>query len=276
MSHPLLARLASPDAAERRAACAAAPDDPSAVLLVDALVGALGDADRSVARAAVEALAAIGLRDRGVDAALRRPLRRGTVEERFGAACVLARLSPPGPHLLPALVDALDHRFGDVRWTAARMLVDLGRLHGEVLGILVGLTGGDGRPRVRRMAAFALRELSPDHPACARALVDATGDEDRSVKRAALTALASLVDPPGFVAERLLAALRGDPDPACRRIATVALGELGRAHPGWLPAEAAAELFALAAASRDSDLRRGAARALSRLERTPTPEGAGR
>ena len=60
MSHPLLARLASADPDERSAACAAAPDDPSAILLSDALGDALGDPVSAVAEAAEAALVRIG------------------------------------------------------------------------------------------------------------------------------------------------------------------------------------------------------------------------
>jgi len=265
VSHPALERLQSPDPEERRRACLATVDDPSGAILIDALGAALGDPVRSVSRAAGDALVALGRRERAVDEVLRRALRSGDPDRRFAAAAASARLSPPGPTLVPALVEALGHATGDVRWSAARLLVDTGRLHPEVLGILVGLVGADERPGVRRMAAFALRALSPDHPACARALVQASRDADTSVRRAALTALASVLAPPSFVGARLLEVLDGDPDPASRRIATVALGELGAADAAWLPEGAADRLRGLARAAPDEDLRRGAARALARL-----------
>lgn len=265
MSHPVLEALRSPDAAQRRDACRTAASDPSAVLLADALGEALADPVREVSRAAADALAAIALRQRGVEETLRRALRSDHPVRRFRAAAVLARLSPPSPSLVPALVEALAHPEGEVRWGAARLLVDTGRLHGEVLGILLGLLQADPRPRVRRMAAFSACTLAPDDPACALALRAASEDADPNVKRAALTAMASLLDPPHEIRTRLLAALDGDADPASRRIATVTLSALGAANPGWLPAEAERRLEQLAAESPDPDLRRGAARALERL-----------
>lgn len=265
MTHPLVEALRSSDPARRHEACLAAPDDPSAVLLADALGEALGDPVREVSKAAAEALVRIGLRQRGVEDALRRALRCEDPRRRYHAAAAFARLAPPSPSLVPALVAALGHPEGDVRWGAARLLVDTGRLHGEVLGILLGLLGGAERPRVRRMAAFALRELAPDHPACARALVVASEDDDPDVKRAALSAMASLLVPGPEVERRLLRALDEDPDPASRRIAAVALGALGESHPGWLSATTEARLRALAEGAADTDLRRGAARALARL-----------
>jgi HEAT repeat protein len=267
LSHPVLEGLRSADPAGRLAACRAAVDDPSGTLLIDALGEALADPVREVSRAAGDALVALGRLDRSVDEVLRRALRSQDTGRRFGAAAALARLAPPGPMLIPALVEALGQRDGDVRWTAARLLVDAGRLHPEVLGILLGLARGDERPPVRRMAVFALRELAPDLPECARTLVQSTHDDDTSVRRAALTAMASLLDPPAFVLERLLEVLGDDAhaDPASRRIATLAFGELGATDPACLPAGSIEQLQALAASSLDAGLRRGATRALARL-----------
>jgi HEAT repeat protein len=265
VSHPLIERMHEPDPEARRAACAAAAEDPNGILLIDALAEALGDPVRAVSRAATDALVALGRRDRAVDAVLRRALRSDDVARRFAAATASARLAPPGPTLIPALVSALGHRDGDIRWSAARLLVDTGRLHGEVLGILTGLVRAADRPRVRRMAAFSLSALAPDLPETARALVDATRDEDLSVCRAALTSLAPLLDPPPFVLERLLEVLEADPDEASRRIATVALAELGASDPAALPPGVTDRLRALASSAEDDGLRRGALRALARL-----------
>ena len=275
MTHPIADALRSAEPADRLAACRAAPDDPSAVLLAGALGEALGDPVRAVARAAIDALVVLARRDRGAAEVLQRALRSDDTGRRFGAAAALARLAPPGPALLPALVGALAHREGDVRWTAARLLVDAGRLHGEVLPLLLGLARGDQRPRVRRMAAFALRELAPDHPETARALVDASHDEDVDVRRAALAGMSALAGSPPLVVSRLAAVLDADDDPASRRIATVALAELGAAAPGSLPPAATERLRELARAAPDPDLRRGAVRALARLGLAPAAEAGG-
>src|SRR5262245_4963500 len=100
--HPLLERLASADPGERRAACLAAADDPSGVLLADGLAGMLGDPVKAVVRAASDALVAIARRAGGVDEALRRALHGDEPLLRWGAALTTARLEPPGPRLLPA------------------------------------------------------------------------------------------------------------------------------------------------------------------------------
>jgi HEAT repeat protein len=258
-------RLASPDPIERRAACLAAAEDPAGVLLADALAGVLGDPAKPVVRAASDALVAIARRAGGVGEPLRRALHAGEPSRRWGAAFTLARLEPPGPRLLPALVEALSSADGDVRWSAVKLLVEAGRLHGEVLPLLVGLARTGENPLVRRMATFALRELAPDRPEAAEVLLAGASDPDLHVRRAATTAMASLVDPPRSVAAHLLAALRADPDAATRRLAALALGEIGAGHPLALPEDAAEHLAAAAARGEDADLRRAAERALARL-----------
>jgi hypothetical protein len=107
------------------------------------------------------------------------------------------------------------------------VLVEMGRLHGEVLRVLLGLVR-DGDPRVRRMALFGLRELAPGEPAVAREILGATRDTDLGVRRAALTARAAIEEPPNAALERLADAEARDPDAASRRLAGVALAELRR------------------------------------------------
>jgi hypothetical protein len=265
VSHPILARLAHPDPALRRAACRAAAADPAATLLADALVRALGDPERAVARAASDALAAVARRDRAVLALVRRALDDPGPARRFAALETLARLEPPAAKWLPILVEALASDEGEVRWSAARLLVAAGRLLGEVLPLLLGLVRSDDRPCVRRMASFALRELAPELPAAAGALVAASRDPAPAVRRAALTALAALVDPPPEVAARLAEAVRTDGDPIARRLAAFALGELAAGDPGRLPGPVLEVLREAGRAADDPELRRAAGESLERL-----------
>ena len=266
MSHPVLAQLASADPAARRAACIAAASDPAATLLTEALCNALGDPVKAVSRAASDALVAIGHEHGDVDPGLKAALHGADRARRFGAAFTLARIAPPGPRLLPALVEALASPDGDVRWAATRLLVDAGRVHGEVFPLLTGLVRGAAEAIVRRMAAFALRELAPDRVETADALLEAATDRDLQVRRAALTAMASLLSPPRCVALQLLHVLTSDVDAASRCLAALALGELGAADVRCVPEEAQASLEAARAApSADEGLRRATARALARL-----------
>jgi len=225
VSLPILERLKSPRPGERAAACRDAAADPMAILLVDALCEALGDPQPDVARAAGEALVRLGRRDDAVLPALDRALRGDDGRRRLGAALAWARLEPPPLKLLPVLVEGLEHARGDLRWSAAQTLVDMGRSHGEVLRLLLALAEGGERPAARRMAVHALRELAPDEPAVARALVAASRDGDAGLRRAALTAMGRLLAPPAEVLARLDEAL-GEGDPPARRAAQAALSRL--------------------------------------------------
>lgn len=265
MSHPLVVQLKSADPDERRQACHAAAEDPSGTLLAEALAETLGDPVKAVVRAASDALVAIGQRAGGVEAAIRAALHSDEPTRRWGAAFTFARLEPPGPRVLPALVEALGSPDGDVRWAAARLLVEAGRLHGEVLPLLLGLVRGGEHALVRRMATFALRELAPDRPEAAEVLLDATDDPDLRVRRAAYTAMASLMAPPPRVAEHLLRTLESDPDAATRRLAALALGEIGAARPEAVPPDTEGALRQAGLRSEDPDLRRAVERALTRL-----------
>ncbi|HEX5066978.1 MAG TPA: HEAT repeat domain-containing protein [Myxococcota bacterium] len=269
MSHPLLARLRDADPDARRAACREAPDDPSAVLLVDALCAALADHAKDVACEASKALSRIGARHGGVTAALGAALRGPDPRARLLAALAIARLGPPPLKLLPALVDALALPDGDLRFAAARLLVDLGRLEPEVLGMLCALVAGVERPDVRRMAVFALRELAPDRDETARALVAASRADDAALRRAALTSLAALRDPGDAVFARLCEALAADADPAARSLAASALCELACAHPERVGADVRGALAAAAGAG-PLPARKAASRALERLGAAPT------
>jgi HEAT repeat protein len=233
VSHPLVERLASQDSDERVRACRSAARDPSAVILLDALAAALGDPVVAVARAASDALAEIGeigAQAGEVDGLLRRALRSDRPNARWAAAFASARLAPPEPGLLPPLVEALACGAGDVRWRAARLLVEAGRVLPEPQPLVTGLATGDPNPRVRQMAIHCLRELAPHDPETAQVLLAATRDRDERVRRAGLSALAALRDPPPAVAERLLEISEGDADVASRRIAAHALRSLSAAR----------------------------------------------
>jgi HEAT repeat protein len=251
VSHPIVERLRSADPERRLGACRDAPDDPSAVLLTEALGEALGDP-------------------------VRRALHSDQPRRRLGAALTWARIEPPPPRLLPALAEGLGARDGALRWAATRTLVEVGRLHGEVLPLLLGLAATHADPVVRRMAVHALRELAPDEPRVAEALLEATSDADRRARRAAYAALAGLLDPPERVFARLGEALRGEVDPASRRIASVALGRLGAAAPERVGPEALAALREAQRDASDADLRRGAERALRGIEAARRPGDAPR
>lgn len=262
MTHPLVAQLRSRDPAERRDACLATPDDPAAVLLVGALAERLGDPIRAVWRAAVDALVAVGRRDRGALESLREALASPDARTRCAAALAGARLAPHELRWLPRLVEGLGSDDGYVRWGAARALVEMGRGLGEVRAVLLGVVQADPSPVARRMASFCVRDLGGDDPRAAEALLAATRDPVVAVRRAALSALAALLAPAPAVEARLLEVLGSDADAASRRIAAAVLGGLAANDPGFLSAGAREALAQARESSPDPDLRRAAARAL--------------
>lgn len=264
MTHPVLASLRVDDPATRRAACAAAAEDPSAVLLVDALCETLDDDDPSVARAASRALASMGAHREAVRTALASALRNEQPRCRMYAALAQARLEPPPIKLLPPLVEALAHAEGEERWQVTQALVELGRLHGEVFPVLRALVETGEPPRVRRLALLALRALGPDRPESASAILDASRSPDLALRRVALSACAGLVVPPDDIVARLAEALATDPDPGSRRCAAAALRALSARTR--LP-DSAREALERAASGSDDDesVREHASHALARL-----------
>jgi len=260
LTHPLIERLRDPDLETRRSACAEAATDPSAILLVDALCAALADDEKIVARTASDALAAIGARDATVPGHLHALLGAESPDARWWAAFTIARLEPPPIKLLPTLLAALEHEQGDVRWSAAKILVEMGRLQAEVLPVVLHFVTSDERPAARRMAIFCLRELAPDRPETAHALLDASRAADLEVRRAALGAMAALMEPPAAAWVRLTEAAETDADPASRRLAVGAIAGLARG-PGGAPGRE--WLRHAAEASDDPRTREAALRALA-------------
>jgi len=230
VTHPVVAALRSGAADARIAACAAAAEDPSAVLLVDPLVEALGDRDARVVRAATRALERIGRNHDAVLVALRPALRSEDPRHRLEAAWTWARLEPPPLKLLPAVVTALGDLEGDARWRAARLLVELARMHGEVAPVVYSLVGGDQSARVRQVGLAALRELEPDSPRTREAHLAASRAADAGLARLALLGLAGLTSATAEVWQRFADVAASHADPACREIAERALARRSEEH----------------------------------------------
>jgi HEAT repeat protein len=273
VSHPLVERLQSSKPDERAAACRDAVEDPSAILLIDALGEALGDPVKAVALAASEALARLAREIDGVKPVVRVALRSDVASRRWYAALTSARIEPPSPRLLPAIVEALASCDGDVRWMAARLLVETGRVNPEVLPLVVGLVTGGDSADVRRMATHCVRKLGPERPESARALLAGTRDPDQSVRHAALTALAGLTDPSREVIDRLMEVVADPSDATSRKMAVYSLGALAREFADALSEASIAALGQIARADPDLDLRSAVERTLEQLGKSPESVG---
>jgi hypothetical protein len=154
--------------------------------------------------------------------ALRPALRSDDPRQRLEAAWTWARLEPPPIVLLPAVVRSLAALDGDARWRAARLLVELARLHGEVAPVVRSLALPDQPARVRSIGLAALRELEPGADATRAAHLAASRDPDRGLARMALLGLAGLA-PTREVWQRFAEVAASHADPACRQIAATAL-----------------------------------------------------
>jgi len=235
-----------------------------------ALLARLGSTDRAEQRRACDEAAERLPKEPGLRDALRDALSDPRPGARFAAAFVLFHVERPGLRLLAPLLESLELGDGDARWQAAQMLAALGRMHGEVLPVLLAESRGAASPRRRRMALYALRELAPERSETADAFLSALGDADGAVRRAALSCFAKLSDPPRALAEAALELARGgDPDPRMARIAAVVLPDLVRFHD-QLRAPAAALLDSLERAA-DPALARAAFAARQRLAAPSAP-----
>jgi HEAT repeat protein len=258
-------RSSKPD--ERVSACREAAEDPSAVVLIDALGEALGDPVKAVACAASDALAHLAREIDGVEPVVRLALRSDDASRRWHAALTSARIEPPTLRLLPPIVEALASCEGDVRWMAARLLVEMGRVNPEVLPLVVGLVTGGESADVRRMAMHCVRELGPERPESTRALLEGTRDSDRPVRHAALTALAGLTDPSREVFDRLMEVIADPSDAPSRKMAAYSLDALVREHADELPNASIAALRKIVEEDPDLGLRSVAGRTLEQLRK---------
>lgn len=265
MTHPLVAALGSPDAGERARACRAAIDDPSAVVLLEALATALGDPVPRVALAAADAFAAIGAHSGDCHEPLRRSLRTGSPNARWAAAFAAARLAPPSARALPALIEALTCDDGAIRWRATRHLVDAAATLPEVEPMLTNLAiAADADPRIREMAVHALSRLAPGADETERTCLIAASDTDPRVRRAAASALAAFPGPGAVM--RLLEMAADDVDEAAARLAISALASIGGYDRDSIPSATADVLRRISERGRTPERRDAARCALERLD----------
>jgi HEAT repeat protein len=257
-------RLRSDAVDERRAAIAEIATrtavDPAEL---DSLVACLGHPAKAIQRPAADAFHALAQQGIPVGTLLTAALDATDPRLRFGAAYALARLGPPPPAALAALLSALALDDGDVRWAAADLITRTEPRTEAVAGLLPLVATGNAPQR--KMALYCLRDLGTASEEVKRAALAALDDPDGGVRLAAMATLTRLAKSnPSAAADGILKALDAE-DPRERRAAAAALGDLG------LDTNAVRAALEKAAKADDASLRRAAERSLRKLG--PAPRG---
>jgi HEAT repeat protein len=242
-----------------------APAEPLSDDVLDALIGCVGAAQKTVQRRAIDALALVAESgDARVVERLRKTIRGDDRRMRWGSAYALGQIgaSAFAMHVADALCEALSDDDGDIRWAAANLIVRLGReFPAEIRERLIAL-GTDTDRNARKMALYCIRDLGIRGAELIAVIERAVRDPDIHVRLAALAVLTGLVDTSDAATRLALAFLESDTDAGVRRAAAVALGNLHNSSP-----RAAAALRAAAADESDTSLARAARGALDRLEK---------
>ena len=233
--------------------------------VVDALVGCVGAAQKTVQRRAIDALEAIAKSgDARIVERLRLAIRGDDRRRRWGAAYALGQIGAGAfaMHVADALSEALSDDDGDIRWAAANLIVRLGGEYPEEIRERLLVLGTDSDSNARKMALYCIRDLGMRGADLLAVLERAVRDLDVHVRLAALAVLTRLTDASDTAARLAIECLESDSDAGVRRAAAVALGNLQ--HSSLLAVEA---LRAAAGDLSDTSLARAARGALERLEK---------
>jgi len=169
-------------------------------LAVPALIGALGDEEKSCRAQAAEALGKFGSRAKD---------------------CV------------PALIKLLSSGYGDQLISSAALgaLVSIGAEAVRLLAEVVRSGDSEGR----RFAAMALEAFGAQGKAALRALIAALGDEDRNVVRQAIRSVGAMGKEASPAVATLVGIYRGEESSEVRALAAEALGRIGPAAAEAVP-----------------------------------------
>ena len=122
---------------------------------IASLVASLQRSDKTVVRAAVESLVALGRQQPEVQKALERTMHDLSGQHRWPIAYTLAQLSAPSDLCLDVLVAALGRKDQDIRWATLLLLSRLGTSDERVPSLLLNVLD-DGSAVQRRMAVYCL------------------------------------------------------------------------------------------------------------------------
>ena len=242
-----------------------APTEPLSDDVLDALIGCVGAAQKTIQRRAIDALGAVSESgDARVVERLRKTIRGDDRRLRWGSAYALGQIGATAftMDVADALCEALSDDDGDIRWAATNLMVRLGRENlAEIGARLLKLVVGDDR-NARKMALYCIRDLELAGPELLAVVETAVHDPDVHVRLAGLSVLSRIRDTSGQAIKVLFECMKSDADAGVRRAAASALGNIHNAT-----ADAMAALESAAIDTADESLARAARGALDRLEK---------
>ncbi len=264
----LALELRHPDPARRVAALVGLAHAPQPIEgdVLEALIEALGSETKGVQRRAAGVIAAAGASDSVVVARLLALLEAASAPSRWAAAYALGLIDGAlDLRACPPLLDALANPDGDVRWAALELLVRLGRQHPDAIrDRLLSALQQDGDSNRRKMALYALRNLSLREPAVLAAVRAASAADDSQVRLAALSFIRDLAGADVQAVDIVLDRMGSDPDHGVRRAAASTLGYLNDRSE-----RVVAALREAAGAPHDPSLRKAARQTLDKLLEEP-------
>ena len=199
-------------------------DDPHTA----ALIADLDRHDKPAIRAAVDSL---------IERATVSPRLRDTLNQRlteaghqnyWPVAYILGNLPNPSRAAITGLLEALDHRDPDIRWAIALLLVRIAKTNKdlEVMNSLIELCAA-GSGNQKRMALYAIRDLSLSDPASLGALLAALRDSEPTVRVAAAICLKARQDIDDAGKDLLLGLYLNDVELKVRHAVAITLAALG-------------------------------------------------
>jgi len=191
-----------------------------------ALIADLDHPDKAILRRAVDELIARAAVAPEIRALLERRLDEADHRHSWAAAYVLGHLPEVSDATVRALILALDHAEGDIRWACALLLTEIGRADPSVQARLIELCGG-GSAKQKRMALYSLRDLGLQDDESLQAMFEALFDANPTVRVAAAISLKTRRDRHELVRAALLRSYLNDEDFRVRSAAAITLAQLG-------------------------------------------------
>jgi HEAT repeat protein len=199
-------------------------DDPQTA----ALIAMLDQHDKQAIRAAVDDLI-----QRAADSPqLRNTLNHRLIEAEhqnyWPVAYILGNLPNPSSAAIAGLLEALDHRDPDIRWAIALLLVRIAKQSKDraVINSLIQLCAA-GSDNQKRMALYAIRDLSLSDAASLTALLTALHDSEPTVRVAAAICLKPRRDVDDAGKHLLLRLYLNDVELKVRHAVAITLATLG-------------------------------------------------